>query len=461
MKESPQGADLAALLERFDRPGPRYTSYPTAVEFGDAFGASEYVERLRRFGERDDDLAVYVHLPFCDERCTYCACNVVASPLGRRVAEPYLEHLGSEIDRVSGHIGRRAPVSQVHFGGGTPTYHTPEELDRLIARLQARFEWSDGTEASIEADPRVTTPDQLSVLAERGFRRLSIGVQDLDDDVQQTIGRVQSEDLTRSVVEAARARGFDSVNVDLVYGLPKQSPDSLAETMRSVIDLGPDRLAIYSFAYLPKAFGHQRRIDADDVPAGRHKVELLQTVRAALLDAGYVDIGIDHFARADDALAVAQREGRLRRDFMGYTTRQSTEYVGFGVSAIGFVGNAYVQNVKKLSRYYAALDEGSLPVERGVALDEDDVRRAHVIAELMCNFVVDKSEFGRRFSADFDSVFAEDIQRLSPLIEGGFVVEDGDEIRITDPGRFVARNAALCFDRYRRGGPSERFSRTL
>lgn len=461
MTNSPTGAELAALLERFDRPGPRYTSYPTAVEFTDGFGAEAYVDRLADFGRRDDDLAVYVHLPFCDERCTYCACNVVSSPLGRRVAEPYLARLDQEIDRVADHIGRRARVTQVHFGGGTPTYHTPSELDALVGKLQERFEWGPFTEASIEADPRVTDHDQLAVLANRGFSRLSVGVQDLDPDVQEAIGRHQSGELTRTVVADARSLGFRSVNVDLVYGLPRQTAASLRRTMEAVIELNPDRLAIYSFAYLPKAFAHQRRIDEADVPRGGEKVELLHLVREALFDAGYVDIGIDHFARADDALAIAQREGRLRRDFMGYTTREATEYVGFGVSAIGFIGGAYAQNVKKLSRYYEAIDGGSLPIERGVQLDADDERRAHVIAELMCNFIVDKAAFRARFGDEFDALFAADLERMEPLLDGGFVIDESDALRLTPTGRFLARNAAICFDRYRRGSPTGRFSQTL
>jgi oxygen-independent coproporphyrinogen-3 oxidase len=452
---------LAALLERYDRPGPRYTSYPTAVEFTDAFDEAAYRGRLADAGARADDLALYLHLPFCEARCTYCACNMVASPFGRRVTQPYLDRLFREFTLTSEALGRRAAVSRIHLGGGTPTYHTPEELDAILGALGQAFDLSGITEASVEADPRVTSSDQLRTLARHGFTRLSVGVQDLDPDVQEAIGRVQTAEESREVVDSARKAGFGSVNVDLVYGLPRQTVASIQRTLDSVLALAPDRLAIYSFAYLPSAFGHQRKISEDDVPSGAEKVALLTAIRERLLTEGYTDIGIDHFARPDDALAVAQREGRLRRDFMGYTTRESREYLGFGISAIGYVGGAYVQNVKKLSRYYAALDEGRLPVERGVQLDEDDLMRASVISDLMCNFVVHKADFESRFGRAFDATFADDLPGLAPLEAEGFVVSTPDAIRITPLGRYLARNAAMCFDRYRRGDGHTRFSRTL
>lgn len=463
MSRTPEASrvGLPEMLERFDRPGPRYTSYPTAVEFHDSIGPSDYEERLAELGRSGDEVAVYVHVPFCAERCTYCACNVVASPFGRRVATPYVERLKAEICRVRERIGRLQPLSQVHFGGGTPTYLTPVELDEVVSSLRSAFDWQDTAEASVEVDPRVTELEHLAVLAAHGFRRLSIGVQDFDPSVQEAIGRIQSEERTRHVVDHARRLGFESVNVDLVYGLPRQTLETVEETLHAAMRLEPDRFAIYSFAYLPAAFGHQRKIDAAELPSAKDKIRLLQQIRSFFLERDFQDIGIDHFARRDDPLAVAQRAGRLRRDFMGYTTRQSEQYIGLGVSAIGMVGGAYFQNEKKLSRYYAALYEGSLPIARGVALDADDTMRADVIADLMCNFAVDKAAFRDKFEQDFDSLFAEDTARLQPLIEDSLVVDAPGALRLTERGRFVARNAAMCFDRYRVGGADGRFSRTM
>ncbi|MCB9507400.1 MAG: oxygen-independent coproporphyrinogen III oxidase [Myxococcales bacterium] len=452
---------IGALLERFDRPGPRYTSYPTAVEFSDRFTVDDALRCYADVGRRGAELALYVHLPFCRERCTYCACNVVSTPRHDRVSAPYVQHLLAEVDRVAEAVGARAPVSQLHLGGGTPTYHTPEELTAVVEHLRERFDFAPEAECSVEVDPRVTSRAHLEALAAAGFRRLSVGVQDLEPAVQVAIGRDQPAAMTAATVADARALGFVSVNVDLVYGLPLQTVESLRDTIRAVLDMRPDRLAVYSFAWLPNAFAHQRAIDEATLPRGAEKVALLGAARDLLLEAGYVDIGIDHFALPSDPLAIAQAAGTLRRDFMGYTTRQSTEYIGFGVSAIGYVAGAFIQNEKRLIDYLRAVDGDTLPVARGVQLDDDDLRRAYVIGELMCNFHVDKARYRAHFGRAFDADFAEDLPRLAPLIAEDFVVDDSEGIRVTTTGRFVARNAAMCFDRYRRGAGGNSFSRTL
>lgn len=448
------------LLARFNRPGPRYTSYPTALEFDESFGADEYGAHLGRLGA-GHSLAAYVHVPFCEERCTYCACNVIPTPLHDRVSEPYVAHLEKEIALVSEQVSSRPTLSRLHFGGGTPTYLEPAQLARLVEALRQAFDFDENPELSMEIDPRVTSTEHLATCASMGFGRLSLGVQDFNPAVQAAIGRIQTFAETSEAVSTARKLGIPRINIDLVYGLPGQTPESLNETLDQVLLLNPDRLAIYSFAYLPKSQKHQAAIPADTVPTASVRVNLLQAVRERLGDAGYVDIGIDHFARQDDPLAIAQRAGVLRRDFMGYTPRQEVDYIGFGVSAIGCVGGAYAQNSKKLAHYYAALDANTLPTARGLQLTARDRMTAHVIGELMCNFTVDKSGFERTFGRPFDQTFELARGRLASLISQGFVDDNVDAIHVSDEGRFVARNIAMCFDEYLSDEKLSRFSSTV
>ncbi len=383
------------------------------------------------------------------------------SPDHDRVSGPYLEKLRREIELVGERVGRRRTL-QLHLGGGTPTYHTPEELDALLSFIADRFSIEPNAELSVEVDPRVTSTDHLDALRGAGFNRISLGVQDFDPRVQETIGRVQSIAETAELVDYARRIGFVSVNFDLVYGLPHQTPDRLGETMREVVALEPDRLAVYSFAYLPTMRGHQRKLPTDAMPRGPEKFDLLTVVRDSLLASGYADIGIDHFALRDDELAIAQAEGRLSRNFMGYSVLPADHMIAFGVSSIGNVADAYAQNTKKLSRYYAALDAGTLPTERGCSLDADDVIRAHVIRELMCNFVVDKRDVERRFGIGFDRYFAGSLEKLA-VFESDELVDNGpDRLAATERGRALARNLAMCFDRYRESDDANSvFSRTV
>jgi oxygen-independent coproporphyrinogen-3 oxidase len=452
-------------LQRFDRPGPRYTSYPTAVEFHEGVDQEAYRTRLGLAGERGatDPISLYVHLPFCRHRCQFCACHVVVTPRPE-VAATYLAYVKREIDMVAELLGPRRDVIQMHWGGGTPTYFSPAQLAELHGHVRGRFRLDPGAEIAIEVDPRVTTFEHLDACAGLGFNRLSLGVQDFTDEVQAAIGRDQTFEETRALAERARAVGFDEgLNVDLIYGLPRQTVPGFEAGLERVLDLRPDRLAVYSFAYVPWAKAHQRRLEPADLPAPEVKLELYLTALNRLADGGYEPIGMDHFALPDDELAVAAREGRLARNFMGYTVKPASAMVACGVSGIGDLEAGYFQNEKKLSRYYEALDAGRLPVERGYLLDDDDLVRRYVITQLMCNFRVSKPAVAERFGIDFDSYFAQPLQRLDELVRAGFVRLEDDAVTITGAGRLFVRNAAMAFDRYLETKAKTRptFSRTI
>ena len=449
--------------QRYDRPGPRYTSYPTANEFHGGFGPDDYAAALRSAADVDAPLSLYLHLPFCEERCLYCACNVVISPHAY-VSEPYLDHLEAEMDLVVAQLGRARPVAQLHLGGGTPTYVSPAQMDDLMTRLEARFAFTPDAEKALEVDPRVTTREHLEVLVRHGFNRLSLGVQDFDPTVQEAIHRVQSVEQTEGLMRAARELGFGSLNVDLIYGLPHQTPDSFARTIERVVDLAPDRLAVYSFALVPWLKHHQKLLPQEALPSPETKLELLQAAREGLIAGGYLDIGMDHFALPEDELATAQRDGRLWRNFMGYTTVRAPDMIGLGVSSIGSVGRTFAQNEKKLTRYYQALDAGRLPVERGYALSEDDAVRQHVIRTWMCHFRIDAREVEERFGVDFAGYFANELATLRADFEPeGLVRVHEGGVEAEELGRLFPRNVAMVFDAYLRapqeGGP--RFSRTV
>ncbi|MDP6988611.1 MAG: oxygen-independent coproporphyrinogen III oxidase [Planctomycetota bacterium] len=458
-------ATTAELLARFDRPGPRYTSYPTAVEFDEAVGARTYEEHLALADAAGDEpLSLYVHLPFCESRCLFCGCHVIITPHKERAA-PYLELLEREIELVAERLPHRRRCSQLHLGGGTPTYHAPEELDRLLGFLLGTFEPVADAELAVEVDPRVTTPEHLALLAAHGFSRLSLGVQDFDPTVQEAIGRVQSVELTREVVETARAEGFGGVNLDLIYGLPHQGATTFEETVERTLELAPDRVALYSFAFVPWIRGHMQRLSEDDFPAREEKLALFALARERFLAAGYEPIGMDHFARPDDELARARREGRLRRNFQGYTIIPAEDVVGLGISAIGDVRGAWVQNHKKLSTYRDAVEAGRLPTSRGIVRSADDELRRALIQELMCHFRVDVERFERSAGIVFREVFEEDLLRVDALVADGLATFDGRWLAATPTGELFVRNLAMCFDRYWRekheGGERPVFSRTV
>ena len=442
---------MAALIERYDRPGPRYTSYPTAVEFHAGFTAEDYRGRLDSANSRvSQPLSLYVHVPFCEHRCAYCGCAVIATRK-REVAVTYLEYLECEIEMVAASLNGRRTVVQYHWGGGTPTYLSLEQIARLDACIRRHFDITPDAERAIEIDPRVTTREQIVLLRELGFNRLSFGVQDFAKPVQEAIDRHQSEAETRQLYFAARDAGFESINFDLVYGLPRQTVESFQRTLASVVDMRPDRLAVYSYAHVPWLRPNQKAIDPMDLPDAEQKRRLLGAAIDTFTAAGYEAIGMDHFALPDDELAVAARERRLHRNFMGYTTRPAPDSVALGVSAISDVAGAFSQNHKSLARYYEALDAGRLPVERGYALSEDDRLRRFVITELMCNFHLDAAAVRERFGVDLADYFAAELEGLNqpdgPVADGLLDITP-DGLTVTTRGRLFVRNICMAFDRY-------------
>lgn len=447
----PVGRQVTAeLLARHDRPGPRYTSYPTAIEFHDGVGTDDYLARLAaadRLG--DAPLSLYMHLPFCEERCLFCGCHVIVTR-HRQAAEPYLDLVKREVELLAERLPNRRTFAQLHLGGGTPTYFSPAQLTDLLAHTLRHFRPAAGAELALEADPRVTTTAHIDALAELGFNRISFGVQDLTPAVQESINRVQSLEQTAALVEHARRRAFRGINVDLIYGLPLQTPASFERTVESVIGLGVDRAAVYSFAFVPWVRGHQKKIEEDQLPDARTKLALFAIARERFLHAGYQPIGMDHFALPDDELARAKREGRLRRNFQGYAVIPGDDVLGIGISAIGDVRGAYVQNEKKLSTYEARIRAGELPVTRGVVRTADDEVRRTVIHELMCNFRVDTADISRRFGLDFATYFADDLALLAALEREGLVRIAGERVEATPVGELFVRNLAMCFDRYQR-----------
>jgi oxygen-independent coproporphyrinogen-3 oxidase len=444
-------AATAELLARHDVSGPRYTSYPTAVEFHDGISAADYERRLAEANAVGPDapLSLYVHLPFCQERCLFCGCHVIITK-HREVAAPYLELLKREVTMLAGRLPNRRRFAQLHLGGGTPTYYEPAQLSDLLGHLLDHFEPLPGAELAIEVDPRVTTTAHLDALADLGFNRVSMGVQDLTPAVQEAIGRIQSLDQTRRLIEHARTRGFHGINVDLIYGLPLQTEETFEQTVNAVIGLGVDRAAVYSFAFVPWVRGHQKKLEESDFPEAALKLRLFAIARERFLQAGFEPIGMDHFARPDDDLGRAKHEGRLRRNFQGYAVIPGDDVIGLGISAIGDVRGAYVQNEKKLSTYEASVLAGQLPVARGVARSLDDDIRRTVIHELMCNFGVDIPLVERRFGIDFASYFAEDLRLLASHERDGLATVSPTRIGVTPVGELIVRNIAMCFDRYMR-----------
>ncbi|MBK9571303.1 MAG: oxygen-independent coproporphyrinogen III oxidase [Rhodoferax sp.] len=439
------------LLRRFDVSGPRYTSYPTADRFVEAFGADDYIQALslRRAGAAGMSLplSLYVHIPFCESLCYYCACNKIITKHHDR-ATPYLRYLSREVDLHTEHIGVGQTVSQLHLGGGTPTFLNDDELRELMAMFKRSFTLAPGGEYSIEVDPRTVDAKRLDTLKELGFNRLSFGVQDFDPAVQKAVHRVQPAEQVFALVAAARERGFDSVNVDLIYGLPLQSPESFDRTLAQVTELRPDRIALYAYAHLPERFKPQRRIATVELPGGAAKVSMLARSMAAFMQAGYVYVGMDHFALPNDALAVAKRQGRLHRNFQGYSTQPDCDLIGLGVSSIGRIGATYSQNAKTLEEYYDYLDHGSFPVVRGLALSRDDLVRRAVIMALMCQGQVlfESIELGHLIT--FKSYFASEMEALQGLAEQGLVTLDDSGIQVTPTGWFFVRAVAMVFDRY-------------
>ncbi len=453
------------LLDQYDVPGPRYTSYPTADRFVGAFGHTQYVQALRQrqqgLGLRGVPLSVYVHIPFCASLCYYCACNkIITKQYGQ--AERYLQSLGREIDLTVAELGRGQPVSQLHWGGGSPTFLRDDDMKALKERLNEAFQFLPGGEYSMEVDPRTVDASRLAFIRGLGFNRLSLGVQDFEPAVQKAVHRIQSTNDVKNLMVAARALGFDSVNLDLIYGLPMQTTASFERTLDQVVELRPERIALYAYAHLPERFKPQRRIHALDLPAPAIKVAMMQRALERLLAAGYVYIGMDHFALPDDDLAVAKRQGRLHRNFQGYSTQPDSDLIALGVSAIGRVGATYSQNAKTLETYEDLLALGQLPVERGLLLSRDDLVRRNIIMALMCQGHVSIESIEMAHLMDFRKTFASEMVELSEMQNRGLVKLEGDAIDVTEQGWYFVRALAMVFDRYLRADQDRaRFSKII
>jgi len=451
------------LIRRFDRSGPRYTSYPTADRFTGAFGEANYRTwaARRNFGGVQRPLALYVHLPFCRDICYYCACNKIVTRNAGKAAQ-YLDYLYREIGMQAALLGDDPRVAQMHWGGGTPTYYDAGQMSSLFQHLASQFEFTPGGEYSIEIDPRTVDAQVMRSLREMGFNRVSFGVQDFDPQVQVAIHRLQGEGQTRAAIDGARDAGFDSVNVDLIYGLPKQTLLSLENTLHRIIEIRPNRIALYNYAHLPLLIKSQRRFAESDIPSADVKLKLLELAIRLLASAGYVHIGMDHFALPDDALAVAQRQGRLNRNFQGYSTSVDADLVGLGVSAIGAIGPTYNQNHRELDKYYECIDRGALPVMRGIELGADDLVRRAVIQALMCHFAVSKEVIEASYLVSFDRYFASEIGKLQEFEKQGMLDLEKGWISITPRGRFMIRSICMVFDRYLQDdGTGGRYSRVI
>ncbi len=452
------------LLARYDIAGPRYTSYPTADRFVEAFGESDYVGALEmRHNSQPGHvrpLSVYVHVPFCESLCYYCACNKIITKHKERGTE-YLRYLQRELDLHVARIGSGQTVSQLHFGGGTPTFLNDEELGELMHMIRRAFVLVEGGEYSVEVDPRTVDAARLQVLFDLGFNRLSFGVQDFDPAVQKAVHRIQPAEQVFALVEAARRIGFHSVNVDLIYGLPQQTAASFARTLQQVCELRPDRIALYAYAHLPERFKPQRRIDAYTLPSGAEKIQMLAQSLQAFQGAGYVYIGMDHFALPDDALAIAKRQGRLHRNFQGYSTQPDCDLIGLGVSAIGRIGPTYSQNAKSLEEYYDAIDRGHFAVVRGLALSRDDLIRRSVIMAIMCQGEVQFESINVSWLIDFKSYFVREIEQLKVKEAEGMVQITDNAITVTPQGWYFVRGVAMVFDKYLQAGTPIKFSKII
>jgi oxygen-independent coproporphyrinogen-3 oxidase len=441
----------AAIITKLSQSGPRYTSYPTADRFQGDFGYSQFLEAVAglRMRRSRRPLSLYIHIPFCDTVCYYCGCNKIVTKDHSKAAV-YLGYLKQEIDMQGRLFDGMGQIEQLHFGGGTPTYLSDRQMGDLMAHLHANFDFADDAhgEFSIEIDPRTVSVERVHSLRAQGFNRISLGVQDFDADVQKAVNRIQPEAETRAVMDAARAAGYRSISIDLIYGLPKQTMASMTQTLDKVIDASPDRIALYNYAHLPHIFKPQRRIADADMPTPAVKLELLAMCIQRLCDAGYIYIGMDHFAKPDDELAVAQRQGRLQRNFQGYSTRAESELISCGVSAISAVGATYSQNEKTLDAYYAKLDDGVLPITRGIKMDNDDLLRRMVIGKLMCNFELSLSSIEQGFPIKFRQYFAAELQKLKAFEDDGLLTVDDEWISVTPKGRLLIRNICMVFDRY-------------
>lgn len=434
------------FLERYNRPGPRYTSYPTAPVWNDSFGADD-LEQIHAEAERArSPVSLYTHIPFCESLCLFCACNVIIQK-DKAVAPPYLGVVKREMERVSRSISRERPVVQFHWGGGTPTYLTPTQIEDLFGATKQCFTFAADAEVGVEVDPRVTSREHLETLRRLGFNRLSMGIQDFHPEVQKAIHRIQPFELTRDLLFTARKVGFHSINVDLIYGLPYQTPARFTNTVDQILELAPDRVALFSYAHVPWLKKQQGSFAAH-LPEGMQKFEIFRTGLLRFLEAGYLYIGMDHFAKPGDELAVSQQDRTLHRNFQGYTTKAGADLYGMGVTAISGIQNAYAQNHRDLALWEKSVTDRGLATMRGYRLSDEDRLRRTVISRLLCHTVVMKDEISREFGVDFDEFFAAELRRLEPSREDGLVLLERDAVRTTWLGRIFIRNLAMVFDPY-------------
>ena len=450
------------LIHRYDRAGPRYTSYPTALELHDGFNDEDYRQHIIKSNTAGGPLSLYFHIPFCDTVCFYCACNKIVTK-NRKHAEPYLENLYKEIAMLGDLFDANRVVNQLHWGGGTPTFLSFEQMQQLMSVTRQHFflKDDDSGEYSIEVDPRETHSHTIKQLRELGFNRISLGLQDFDPAVQKAVNRIQSEEQTFKVLEDARAEGFRSTNIDLIYGLPLQTVISFANTLDKIIAAAPDRFSIFNYAHMPARFKTQRQINDADMPSAEVKLDILQMVGQKLTSAGYVYIGMDHFAKPDDELAIAQREGKLYRNFQGYSTHSDCDLIGFGITSIGRVGDAYIQNVKELDEYDQLIKQNKLPVYKGVELDYDDKLRRAVITHTICHFELDFSAIENMFSINFAEYFAKELKELLPMQDDGLITLTTCGLHVLPPGRLLIRNVCMVFDKYLAQKNQQQFSKVI
>ena len=437
------------LIRRYDKSGPRYTSYPTALELHEGFSEADYRAHIAKSNATGDPLSLYVHIPFCDTVCFYCACNKIVTK-NRAHAQPYLDNLCQEIKMQGDLFDKNRIVKQLHWGGGTPTFLSYEQMQQLMTALRDNFNLvdDDSGEFSIEVDPRETNLHTVQQLRRLGFNRISLGVQDFDHDVQKAVNRLQTESQTFAVLKAARDEGFRSTNVDLIYGLPLQTVESFNRTLDKVLKESPDRFSVFNYAHLPSRFKTQRQIDESQLPNAQEKLAILQSVGQKLAVAGYVYIGMDHFAKPDDELAIAQRQGLLHRNFQGYSTHADCDLIGLGITSIGQVGHAYNQNVKDLESYDQLIKAGKLPVFKGVELNEDDDLRRAVIMQIICHFCLHFADIEQQYNIHFHNYFANELQTLTQMQADGLIDMDNNGITVKPAGRLLIRNICMVFDRY-------------
>ena len=451
------------LVKKYDRPGPRYTSYPTAPQFHENFTHKEYLNELIRTNNTEDpnDLSLYFHIPYCDTLCYFCGCNMIISRNRERINK-YISYLKNEIDLLRTYIKPGRKVAQIHWGGGTPTHLLPEEITDLISYINGNFNFVENPENGCEIDPRELTYEHLSALRKGGFNRISMGVQDFNPKVQKAVNRIQPEELTRKVVDWVRELKFKSINLDLIYGLPFQSVPEFEKTIESIIDISPDRIALFNYAHVPWMKKHMELIKPEDLPSPEEKLQILKMSAAKLSQAGYVFIGMDHFAKPDDELSAALTEKKLYRNFQGYSTNAGTDLYALGITSISQFGNIYSQNLKTEKEYFSALDEGIFPVAKGYSMNQDDIIRKEVIMKIMCDFELDFAQIENKFGINFDEYFKFGLSNLSELVEDNLIKLENRKIIVSEMGRLLVRNIAINFDGFiERKTDTAKYSRTV